>query len=141
MYPVVQAEWPRSGVDLLVRIEAAPRNRLVFVEHKRFRTHSHAPGYRNDKNAAWQTDCAVDAATKATATPRWLLGVDLEVDLDFIVLDAHGMEMDQLFPGREQNRRWDVTSYAQLGAALRSRHCEGIRGLVPLLAALYAGHA
>jgi hypothetical protein len=57
----------------------------------------------------------------------------------FVVLDAHGMNMEQLFPDGAVNEKWMVTSYPQLGALPR-RECErGVRGLVPLLATLYAG--
>ncbi|MFE4798267.1 hypothetical protein ACFRFL_25090 [Streptomyces sp. NPDC056708] len=57
----------------------------------------------------------------------------------FIVLDGYGKPMEQFYPGGLYNEKWAVTSYSQFGATLRAEHDRGVRGLVPLLATLYAG--
>lgn len=136
--PLTAAQWPTRGVDLVARFGHGAASELLLVEHKRFRSHSHAPGYRRDPDAPWQTD-QVYSAAMGSEPPAWLGEASANQVKNFIVLDAHGKSMEQLFPGGQFNDRWTVTSYLQFGAALRAEHSRGVRGLVPLLAALYAG--
>lgn len=58
---------------------------------------------------------------------------------NLVVLDAYGKSMEQLFPDGQFNDRWLVTSYPAFGAVLRVGYEQGAGGLVPLLAAMYAG--
>jgi len=111
---------------------------MLFVEHKRFHSPSHAPGYKSNPGAPWQTD-QVYAAMTQNEPPSWLGGIPPCQVKSFVVLDAYGKTMEQLFPDGQFNDQWLVTSYPQFGAVLRVGYEEGVRGLVPLLAALYAG--
>jgi hypothetical protein len=111
---------------------------LLLVEHKRFHTDSHRPGYKTNPDAPWQTD-VVYAATTGNEPPPWLTEALPSQVKDFVVLDAYGKSMEQLFPGGQFNDQWLVTSYPQFGAVLRAGHEQGVQGLVPLLSALYAG--
>jgi muconolactone delta-isomerase len=131
---------PSRGVDLVVPMECNGAAELLIAEFKRFGSPSHAPGYKTDPQAAWQTDQAYEAATGIRPAPRWLY--DDLVDHQrktFLVVDTYGRPMDQTFFDGAHNAEWGVTSYAQFGAVLRAGHERGTRGLVPLLRALYAG--
>lgn len=132
------AQWPTKGVDLVVRFGHGLESQFLLVEHKRFRSDSHRPGYRTDPHAPWQTDVVYAAATGNDAA-SWLGDDPASRVKGFIVLDAYGKSMDQLFPGGQFNDKWLVTSYPQFGRVLRAAYEQGVRGLVPLLAALYAG--
>ena len=136
--PPTAAQWPTRGVDLVVRFGHGADATLLLVEHKRFRSPSHAPGYKNHPDAPWQTD-QVYAAVAGNEPLSWLGEIPGSQVKAFAVLDAYGKNMEQLFPGGQFNDRWLVTSYPQFGAVLRAGHEQGVRGLVPLLAALYAG--
>ncbi|WP_199546329.1 hypothetical protein [Streptomyces sp. N35] len=136
----VTAYWPSSGVDLVIEVELRTRCEVIVVEHKRFDSPSHRPGYKTKDNAPWQTDAAYDAATGATKRPpRWMRRTDADHPVKFVVLDGYGKSMDQLYPDGLHNKKWSVTSYPQLGRVLRAEHDRGVGGLVPLLATLYSG--
>ena len=130
---------PDKGPDLVAILEHEAEEVLLIVEHKRFGSPSHAPGHETDPDAPWQTDRIYAEATQK-GPPLWLsvAGATCK-ETYFIVLDAHGMSMEQLFPDGEFNEPWMVTSYPQFGAVLRKDYERGVRGLVPLLATLYAG--
>ncbi|UQW99211.1 hypothetical protein [Streptomyces sp. RerS4] len=134
----LSAYWPSSGVDLVVEAQQRDRRELVVVEHKRFTSPSHAPGYKKNPDARWQTDQVYEAAT-SDYWPRWMYETDPSLPVRFIVLDGYGKSMEQLYPGGLHNEKWAVTSYSQFGAVLRAEHDRGVRGLIPLLATLYAG--
>ncbi|KAA6212026.1 hypothetical protein CP973_21260 [Streptomyces albofaciens JCM 4342] len=134
----LSAYCPSSGVDLVVEAQQQDFRGLVVVEHKRFTSPSHAPGYKKNPNARWQTDQVYEAAT-SDYWPRWMHETDPSLPVAFVVLDGYGKPMEQLFPGGLHNEKWAVTSYSQFGAVLRAEHDRGVRGLIPLLAALYAG--
>jgi hypothetical protein len=134
---VSAAQWPTGGVDLVVDLSGDPAATLL-VEHKRFKSHSHRPGYRRDPQAAWQTD-KIYRELQGLDSPRWLVASPSTDEWHLIVLDAYGKSMEQMFPNADFNDRWIVTSYAAFGAVLRAEHTDSTRGLVPLLAALYAG--
>lgn len=136
--PLTAAQWPTQGVDLVVRFGHGADAALLLVEHKRFHSHSHAPGYKSNPHAPWQTD-QVYAATTCNEPPPWLGDVPTCQVKTLVVLDAYGKNMEQLFPGGQFNDQWLVTSYLQFGAVLRAGYKQKVRGLVPLLAALYAG--
>jgi hypothetical protein len=138
--PLTGVQWPTQGVDLIVRFGRGADTAMLFVEHKRFRSHSHAPGYKNNNGEApWQTD-QVFVAIAQNEPPSWLAGESTTCQpKTFLVLDAYGKEMEQLFPEGQYNNQWDVTSYPQFGSVLRIAYEKGVRGLVPLLSALYAG--
>lgn len=134
---VREARWPSSGVDLIVEAVIGNVTRCLLMEHKRFKSPSHAPGYRTNPEAAWQTDQTYEAAIgSAGAAP--IPGVPAGSAVDMVVLDAGDRTMAQMFPGGEHNAHWQVTGYRNFGAALRARHAAGTTGLVPLLRALYA---
>ncbi|MEE1782771.1 hypothetical protein PUR71_07555 [Streptomyces sp. SP17BM10] len=135
---LLSAYWPASGVDLVVEAQRRGRRELVVVEHKRFASPSHAPGYKKDPEALWQTDQVYEAAT-GDYWPRWMHETDPDLPVRFVVLDGYGKPMDQLYPGGLHNAKWAVTSYPQFGAVLRAEHDRGVRGLIPLLTTLYAG--
>lgn len=137
---VTAVQWPSRGADLVARLGECEGEGewAIVVEHKRFRSPSHAPGYKKDPASAWQTDQLYSALTGSTP-PTWLADVATGRSPALVVLDAYGKSMDQLFPAGKHNALWSVTSYAQLGSVLRAAHEEGVRGLVPLLATLYAG--
>ena len=132
---------PDKGPDITLRLTDRATDLLLVVEHKRFRSPSHAPGYKkHHQTAAWQTDQTIEAAGWDDP-PLWLsLTGAPSAAKKFIVFDAHGMNMEQLFPGGEYNDDWSVTSYRTFSAELRRAFEGGVRGLVPLLAALYAGY-
>jgi hypothetical protein len=132
------AYWPSSGVDLVIEAQRRGRRELVVVEHKRFASPSHAPGYKKNPDSQWQTDQVYEAAT-GDYWPRWMHETDPGLPVRFIVLDGYGKPMEQLYPGGLHNEKWAVTSYSQFGAVLRDEHGQGVQGLVPLLATLYAG--
>ncbi|MFF8786092.1 hypothetical protein [Streptomyces sp. NPDC015125] len=134
----LSAYWPTSGVDLVIEAQQRDRRELVVIEHKRFASPSHAPGYRKNPEALWQTDQVYEAATSGY-WPRWMHETDPELPVRFVVLDGYGKPMDQLYPGGLHNDKWAVTSYSQFGAILRAGHDRGVRGLIPLLTTLYAG--
>jgi len=134
------AYGPSRGVDLVVPMECNGAVELLIAELKRFGSPSHAPGYKTDPQAAWQTDQAYEAATGIRPAPSWLyddlVGYPKKT---FLVVDTYGRPMDQTFYDGQHNQEWGVTSYAQFGAVLRAGYERGIRGLVPLLRALYIG--
>jgi hypothetical protein len=136
--PLTAAQWPTQGVDLVVRFGHGANATILLVEHKRFHSHSHAPGYKTNPDAPWQTD-QVYAATTRIESPPWLCGISPRKVTNLVVLDAYGKSMEQLFPGGQFNDRWLVTSYQAFGAVLRAGYRQRVGGLVPLLAAMYAG--
>lgn len=136
--PLTAAQWPTRGVDLVARFGHGAGAALLLVEHKRFRTQSHRPGHQNNPDAPWQTDQAYAAAT-GNDPPSWLGEIRADQVKNFVVLDAYGHSMEEMFPGGQFNARWQVTSYSQFGAVLRAGYEQGVRGLVGLLEALYAG--
>ncbi len=135
--PLTAVQWPTRGIDLVARFGHGAGAELLFVEHKRVGSPSHCPGYKTNPQAPWQTD-QLYSAVVGSEPPAWLDGASADQAKTFVVLDGYGMSMEQLFPGAESNDRWAVTSYRQFGAVLRAEHSRGVRGLVPLLAALYA---
>ncbi|WP_331773284.1 hypothetical protein OG948_58865 (plasmid) [Embleya sp. NBC_00888] len=137
----VRVLWPycpSSGVGLVFEVHRPDRRELVVVEHKRFRSPSHAPGYRTNPGAPWQTDVAHEAAT-SDYWPQWMHETDPELPVRFVVLDGYGKPMDQMFPSGLRNEHWAVTGYSQFAAILRAEHDRGVRGLIPLLSTLFAG--
>ena len=134
---VLDAEWPSRGVDLIVWAGRPVAPRVLLVEHKRFASPSHAPGYRNNPQSAWQTDQVHEAATGTNGAAA-IPGVPSGGELDLVVLDAGGRTMEQMFPLGAHNTRWHVTGYRELGDVFRVRHDAGTAGLVPLLRGLYA---
>jgi hypothetical protein len=135
---VSAAQWPTRGADLVVLVESGADSEVLIVEHKRFRSPSHASGYRRDPRAPWQTD-QVSAAVTSSQRPSWLSGFPSHPKTRFIVLDAYGKIMEQLFPAGQFNDHWLVTGYPQFGSVLRAAHARRVRGLVPLPTGLYAG--
>jgi hypothetical protein len=133
----VAVRWPNRGVDLIVEFGEADERRVILMEHKRFRSPSHAPGYRTDPDALWQTDQVYESVTSA-APPDWFDGLGPAAELTFLVLDVHGKTMDQMYPGGRHNKAWRVTGYQEFGSALRGFFENGTRGLVPLLSALHS---
>lgn len=135
---VTAVRWPTRGVDLVILQGAEADVIATLVEHKRFRSPSHAPGYKKDPDAAWQTDQAFEAS-QAAEPPGWLDGIEPGHSRRYLVLDAYGKDIDQLFPGGTHNSEWTVTGYGEFGSALREAHKQGTPGLGPLLTTLYAG--
>jgi hypothetical protein len=133
--------WPTRGIDLVAQFGHGADAAMLLVEHKRFMTPSNRPGYRSNPNAdpPWQTDQVYAAMMTGNEPPSWLQGIPMCQTKTFVVLDAYGKSMERMFPDGEFNDRWLVTSYPQFGAVLRAGYEQGVRGLVPLLTALYAG--
>jgi hypothetical protein len=113
----VAVRWPNRGVDLIVECGDAAERRVILMEHKRFRSPSHAPGYRTDPDALWQTDQVYESVSSA-APPAWFDGLGPAADLTYLVLDVHGKTMDQMDPGGRHNKAWQVTGYREFGSAL-----------------------
>ncbi len=135
---VTAVRWPTRGPDLVVRQGTGRDAVATLIEHKRFDSPSHAPGYKSNPDAAWQTDQAYDAS-QAADPPLWLDGIDPGGTQHYIVLDAFGKTIEELYPGGSHNSHWTVTSYAQFGDTLRRAYAQGNLGLAPLIRALYAG--
>lgn len=135
---VTAVHWPTSGVDLVVRQGNGARSVTTLIEHKRFASPSHAPGYKSNPDAAWQTDRAYEA-TLLPEPPSWLAGYLPGSPVRFVVLDGFGKSMDRLYEGGEHNDRWALTGYGTFGQSLWRAHKAGTPGLVALLTALYAG--
>ncbi len=135
---VASAQWPSRGPDLIVDLEYGYDREVLVVEHKRFNSISHAPGYKRtgNSNAPWQTDVVYERMTKDRLPYRRVARHDGPIV--FVVLDLYGKPMEELYPGGIHNEHWIVTSYAQFGAVLRAEYELGARGLVPLLSAIYA---
>jgi len=137
-WPVSGAVWPRWGADLVAWADEDEGAVVLVVEHKRFESHSNAPGYRTDPDSPWQTDQVYEEVTRGEPPSR-VVGLPLARAVYYVVLDGYGLPMERIFPDGEFNVHWLVTSYRQFGSVLRTGYDRGVPGLVPLLASLYAG--
>jgi hypothetical protein len=144
--PLLSVGMPSTVADLVLAFGSAQQRRAVVMEHKRFtarpneadlETHQHLldAAYQADGSGTiWQTDLAY----YGTGAPSWLGGLTRAEVTGFVVLDALGRTMDEMFPVGRSNQHWHVTSYAQFGQSLRSSCEAGCQGLTPLLSTLYA---
>ncbi len=135
---VATTYWPSCGVDLVLEAQRRGHGELIVVEHKRFSSPSHAPGYKKNEDALWQTDQVYQPATSGY-WPGWMHETDSDLPVRFVVLDGYGKHMDQMFPGGLHNSEWSVTGYGQFASVLRAEPDRGTRGLTPLLTTVYAG--
>jgi hypothetical protein len=137
-WPVAGAVWPRWGADLVAWTADDKGAVMLVVEHKRFESHSNAPGYRTDPASPWQTDQVYEEVTRGEPPSR-VVGLPPARADYYVVLDGYGLPMERIFPDGEFNDYWLVTSYRQFGSVLRTGYDRGVPGLVPLLVGLYAG--
>lgn len=133
---LTDAYAPRQMVDLVMSLsDSTGSATIVIVEHKRFDSKSHAPGYRKDPNAQWQSDQAYLAA-HGDPPPSWLYWPGLPTR--FVLLDGYNRSMDTAFKNGQYNAAWSVVGYESFADSLRESHDLGVQGLIPLLVALYA---
>lgn len=137
-WPVAGAVWPRWGADLVAWTDDHEGPVVLVVEHKRFQSHSNAPGYRTNPDSPWQTDQVYEEVARGEPPSR-VAGLPPARAVHYVVLDGYGLPMERIFPGGEFNDHWLVTSYREFGSILRTRYDQGVPCLVPLLSGLYAG--
>jgi hypothetical protein len=137
-WPVAGAVWPRWGADVVAWADDDDGAVALVVEHKRFESHSNAPGYRSDPDSPWQTDQVYGEIVRGEPPSR-VAGIPQAQVAHCVVLDGYGLPMERIFPDGEFNDRWLVTSYHEFGSVLRAAYDRSVPGLVPLLVGLYAG--
>ena len=96
-WPVTGAVWPRWGADLVAWADDDDGAVALVVEHKRFESHSNAPGYRSDPDSPWQTDQVYGEIIRGEPPSR-VAGMPPARASQCVVLDGYGLPMERIFP-------------------------------------------
>ena len=122
-------------------------NHFLALEHKYVYSNSNYPGYRSPQGGKYsQIECMlreIDRVTAAGETELYQGLFDMQAERHFIVLDARGREIDEIFepdPNNTRNSDWTAVSYASFASRLRHYFQENHNlGLIPILGQLFAG--